>query len=156
MVIVAAAVATPAFAQTGFGRSVAVGAEEVFVGEPGNSVPSGIVYVYRQKGGTWSEEAALTAADASDGDGFGTALATRGDELLVSAVTGARGVVYTFERDGRDWRQTGTVVAAAGATDERFGSSLLLVGNTLYVGATGAESNRGAVYVFERSWQRLA
>jgi len=151
--------ASPALAQTGFSRSVAVGDDEVFIGEPGTNVPSGTVYVYRQDGGVWVEAEALVAADASNGDGFGTALATHGDELFISAVTGDRGVIYVFERDGRSWRQAGTIVAAAGATDERFGSSLALVGDTLYVGATGAESNRGGAYVFERGgngWQEIA
>jgi len=156
---VACAMAAPAFAQTGFGRAVAVGETEVFVGEPGNNVPSGFVYVYRQSNGTWQEVTALTAPDASDGDGFGTAIATQGDELLVSAVTDERGVVYRFRRDGRSWVQTGTLVAEAGATDERFGSSLLLDGDTLYVGAPGADDNKGAAYVFERNgtgWRQLA
>jgi len=149
----------PAFAQVDFGRSVAVGDREVFVGEPGNNVPSGLVYVYRRDSGGWSEVAALTAEDARDGDGFGTALATQGDELLISAVTDERGVVYLFERDGRDWRQAGTLVAEAGAPGERFGSALLLDGDTLYVGATGAEDNKGATYVFTRAgagWRQIA
>ena len=63
------AFASPALAQTGFGRSVAVGDGEVFIGEPGNNVPSGIVYVYRQSSGVWVEAAMLTATDAADGDG---------------------------------------------------------------------------------------
>ncbi len=157
--VLISAVAAPAVAQTGFGRSVAVGDNEVFIGEPGNNVPSGIVYLYRQSGGTWVEVEDLTAADAFDGDGFGTAIAAAGDELFISAVTGDRGVVYVFERDGRSWRQASTLVAAAGATDERFGASLALVDDTLYIGATGAESNRGATYVFRRAaggWDEIA
>lgn len=151
--------AAPAFAQTGFGRSVAVGDDEVFIGEPGNNVPSGLVYVYRQANGAWSEVAALTAEDAMDGDGFGTAIATQGDELLISAVTDERGVVYRFAREAGSWQQVGTLVATDGATDERFGSALLVDGDTLYVGATGAQDNKGATYVFRRGgsgWQQVA
>jgi choice-of-anchor B domain-containing protein len=159
LLLLVTAFASPAFAQTGFGRSVAVGDGEVFIGEPGNNVPSGVLYIYRQSGGAWVEATMLIATDAADGDGFGTAVATAGDELFVGAVTADRGVVYIFERDGRAWEQTGTIVAAAGATDERFGSSLTLAGDTLYIGATGAESNRGATYVFARrgnGWQEIA
>ena len=97
--------AAPAFAQLGFSRSVAVGDGEVFVGEPGNQVPSGLVYVYRPEAGEWREVAALTASDAADGDGFGTALAQAGDELLISAVTADRGVVYIFQREARTWTE---------------------------------------------------
>ena len=154
-----AAFATPAVAQTGFGRSVAVGDGEVFIGEPGNNVPSGLVYVYRNQNGTWVETLVLTADEAADGDGFGTAIVANGDELLVSAVTSDRGVIYVFERDGRSWTQSGTIVAVDGSTDDGFGSSLTLAGNTLYVGATGANSSQGATYVFERSgdaWSEIA
>ncbi len=157
--VVVAAFAMPAVAQTGFSRSVAVGDNEVFIGEPGNNVPSGFVYIYRNQNGTWVEAMALTADDATDGDGFGTAVLINGDELLVSAVTADRGIVYVFERDGRSWTQTGTIVAAAGATGESFGSSLVLAGDTLYVGATGANSNQGSAYVFERQgngWREIA
>ena len=145
-------------AQTGFSRSVAVSGNEVFIGEPGNNVPSGFVYIYRNQNGTWVEVMALTAADATDGDGFGTAVVANGDELLVSAVRAGQGVVYIFNRDGRSWVQTGTIAAAASNTDESFGSSLVLVGDTLYVGASGANSNQGATYVFERqgsSWGEI-
>ncbi|MEC8943971.1 MAG: hypothetical protein VX398_03760, partial [Acidobacteriota bacterium] len=145
-------------AQTGFSRSVAVSGNEVFIGEPGNNVPSGFVYIYRNQNGTWVEVMALTAADATDGDGFGTAVVANGDELLVSAVRAGQGVVYIFNRDGRSWVQAGTIVAAASNTGESFGSSLVLVDDTLYVGASGANSNQGATYVFERqgsSWGEI-
>jgi choice-of-anchor B domain-containing protein len=158
-VVMVSAAALPAVAQSGFGRAVAVGDEEVFVGEPDNSVPSGFVYVYRMSGGAWQEVEALTADDASDGDGFGSAVATRGDELLVGAVNDERGIVYVFERDGRDWRQTGTLAPAAGTDGDGFGSALLLDGDTLYVGATRADDNKGATYVFRRGaggWQQVA
>lgn len=145
-------------AQTGFSRSVAVSGNEVFIGEPGNNVPSGFVYIYRNQNGTWVEVMALTADDATDGDGFGTAVVANGDELLVSAVRAGQGVVYIFNRDGRSWVEAGTIVAAASNTGESFGSSLVLVDDTLYVGASGANSNQGATYVFERqgsSWGEI-
>ena len=102
---------------------------------------------------------ALTAADATDGDGFGTAVVVNGDELMVSAVRAGRGIVYIFNRDGRSWVQTGMIAAPEEATGESFGSSLLLADATLYVGASGANANQGATYVFERqssSWGEIA
>ena len=41
---------TPAQAQRGYGRAVAVGDGEVLVGEPANQMSSGVVYVYRRDG----------------------------------------------------------------------------------------------------------
>ena len=151
--------AAPALAQVGFSSSVAVGDGEVFIGEPGTPVPSGLVYVYRSAAGDWREVAALTASDAAEADGFGTAMALAGDELLISAVTADRGVVYVFRREARTWTEVSTLVAADGATTERFGSALALDGDVLVVGAAGADEGHGAAYVFERrgsGWRQVA
>ena len=143
--------AAPALAQVGFSRSVAVGDGEVFIGEPGTPVPSGLVYVYRSAAGDWREVAALTASDAAEADGFGTAMALAGDELMISAVTADRGVVYVFQRQARTWTEASTLVAADGATTDRFGTALAVDGDVLVVGAAGADEGHGAAYVFERS-----
>jgi len=151
--------AAPALGQVGFSRSVAVGDGEVFIGEPGNQIPSGLVYVYRSEAGAWREVAALAASDAADGDGFGTAMVWAGDELLVSAVTGERGVVYIFQRAPRTWTEVSTLVAVDGVSTDRFGSALALDGDVLVIGAAGADEGHGAAYVFERrgsGWQQVA
>ena len=79
LVLVAGAV--PAHAQTmrsgstnpesvaGFGNAVAIGDREVFVGESGNTIGSGAVYVYQNVGGEWTESAKLVPSDGTDGDG---------------------------------------------------------------------------------------
>ena len=60
--------AMPAHAQSGYGASVAVGDDEVFVGEAGNVISSGFVYVYRPTANGWREVAKLEASDAADRD----------------------------------------------------------------------------------------
>ncbi len=87
--------AAPASAQVAFGGAAEINGNEVFVGEPNNRATSGYVYVYRPEAGGWVEAAALTASDASEGDGFGTAILADGDSLMISAVTPDRSIIYT-------------------------------------------------------------
>ena len=89
--------AVPGFAQSaaggpssvaatpGFGGAVAVGDGEVFVGEAGNQIVPGTVYVFRRRSTGWEEVARLRASDGVRDDGFGAAIAVDGGTLLVSA-----------------------------------------------------------------------
>ena len=151
--------AAPADAQVGFGRVVAIGDDDVFVGEPGNRASSGYVYVYRHNGGDWVEVAALAASDATDGDGFGTVVSVDGELLLVSAVTGDSGAVYMFHRDGRSWNEVGALAPLDGLDGDRFGASLSRDGGQLIVGAPAAAGRWGSAYVFEmqdHQWVQVA
>ncbi len=162
VVPVLVAFAAPAQAQVGFGqfgRMVAIADGEVFVGEPASLASSGYVYVYRRAGGDWVEAAALSASDAVDGDGFGSAIDVDGDFLLVGAVNDASGAVYMFHRDGRSWNEVGTLVPTDGLDGDRFGAAMSRDGERLVVGAPAADGNRGAAYVFEmqdHQWVQVA
>ena len=116
----------PAYAQIGFGRAVAAGDAEVFVGEPGNQATPGFVYVYRRDGGVWTETRVLSADGAADADGFGS-------------------TVYIFGRRDDEWQPAGSVSRDA----DLFGAAVALQGDRLIVGAPGAADERGAAYLFE-------
>ncbi len=143
----------PVFGQQ-FGGAIAVGAEEVFVGETRNQAWPGIVYVFsRDPEGAWEERARLTASDA-DGvaDGFGRAIAVAGDRMVIGANLrdGETGAAYVFERgaDGA-WVETARLRAGDTAAGDRFGTSVALHGDAVLVAAT-EHDGAGAVYVFER------
>ena len=149
-------------AMPGFGGAVAVSDGEVFVGEAGNVIVSGAVYVFHRRSGGWEEVARLRASDGVAGDGFGTAIAVDGATLLVSAA--ARddgGAVYVFERSmSGDWMEVDRLSALEVDARGGYGATLALVDDIAMVGApamatTGAGRAEspvaGAVYVFERS-----
>lgn len=138
---------SPAAAQVGYGRSAAVGDGVVLLGEPGNLIEPGIVYVYRAGSGGWQEVARLRAADGRDADGFGRAIAAHGATVLVGA--DAAGKAYLFSAD-EGWRQVATLTVQAGA-EGRFGGAAALGDSIAVVGAPGADGGRGAAYVFARS-----
>ena len=144
------AFAAPAVAQTGFGSSVEINGGEILVGEPGNRVDSGYVYVYRPIGGAWTEVDSIVAPDASEGDGFGSAIWADGDEMLVSAVSEDRSVVYRFVRVDGEWNDLGTLVPFGEGDGTGFGSAIAGDGDWLFVGAAGAEEGWGAAYVYRR------
>jgi len=140
----------PAVAQTGYGSVVEINGREVIVGEPGNVADSGYVYLYRPVNGAWTEVASIVASDASEGDGFGTAIIADGDAMLISAVSDDRSAVYMFMREDGEWTETG-MLAPSGAGDHAgFGSSLAadVEEHRIIVGADQAEDGWGASYIF--------
>ncbi|HEX9701048.1 MAG TPA: choice-of-anchor B family protein [Acidobacteriota bacterium] len=148
----------PAWAQSGYGSSVAVGDGELFVGESRNRISSGFVYVYRPGPNGWREVAKLLASDATNRDGFGGAVAVEGDTLAVASNAG-NGTVYVFRRDGGEWTEVGRLTNADGAEGDQFGSSVAISGDTMIIGAAGHNEREGAAYVFRRqgsSWTQAA
>ncbi len=149
----AALLVTPAYAQMGYGTVVEINGDEIIVGEPGNIADSGYVYLYRPVDGEWTEVDAIVASDASEGDGFGTAILAEGDTMLISAVSDDRSVVYMFRRQDGEWSEVGTLMPSGDGDDAGFGSSLAATSDnrTIIVGADRAEDGWGAAYIFR--WQ---
>jgi len=152
-----AGIATPALAQISYGRAVAVGDGEVFVGEPGNQATPGYVYVYRRDGGVWTESRRISAADAFEADGFGSGIALDGDRMVVGAENA--NAVYVFEKRDGEWTQTARVDTGASGTTDMFGAAVGLSGDSMIVGAPEAGGGHGAVYLFEAggsTWRQVA
>ncbi len=158
LLIALLAPAAPAEAQFSFGRTVAALEEEVLVGEPGNRIAPGFVYVYRADAGSWLEVQRLTRSGATNGDAFGQAIVTDGDILMVGASPDGNGAVYVFERGDAGWTQIGRFESHGGDTDDGFGASVAFSGDVALVGAAASGDETGAAYLFSRqgsSWQLL-
>ena len=158
LIVAFGAFTTPAHAQSGYGASVAVGDGEVFIGEAGNVISSGFVYVYRPTADGWKEVAKLSASDGDDRDRFGRSMFVDGDLLLIGGATGT-GKVYVFERDGGEWEEVGAVTPADGADGDGFGNAIAASGGFMIVGASGHNERQGAAYIFERvasGWSEVA
>ncbi len=73
-----------------FGYSVALSSDTALIGAHFNDydvdgVDSGSAYIFKRSGTTWSQQAKLTAADATAGDQFGGRVALSGDTALIGA-----------------------------------------------------------------------
>ena len=147
--------AVPVQAQQ-FGGTLAVGDEDVFVGETRNMAFPGLVYVFHREGedGMWKEAAQLTPSDASDkADGFGRALAAEGRTLLVGANSqnASAGAVYVFwKNDDGAWAEAARLSASDGVEGTGFGTAVALSGDVALVSSSGRDEKIGAVYVLRR------
>ena len=116
------------------------------------------------------ENAILRASNAAAFDEFGSAVAVDGNTVVVGAYrndefplqsgytseTQEDGAVYVYVRSGDSWSQQQRLVPSDHAPNDQFGFAVAIQGDTLVVGSpqadgSGANVDRGAVYVFTRS-----
>jgi hypothetical protein len=129
-----------------FGGPIAVSGDQILVGEAGNQTLSGIVYVFGDTNGTWSEIDQIRVTDvARSPDGFGRAIAA--DETTFLAGAPIEGTSYVFERTSDNaW---GEPTRLTGPADVDFGAAIALTDRFAIISAPGEGS--GVVYVYERS-----
>ena len=123
-------------------------------GAPGRNSETGAAYVFRLRGGIWSQAAELTAAHGALRDEFGysVALSALGSTALGGAPyrNSAAGAAYVFRLRGGIWSQAAELTASHAAATDQFGYSVSLSarGSTALAGAPGRTSDAGAAYVF--------
>ena len=153
----------PTAQMNGFGRSLDVNSDRVFVGESQNIHSPGRVYVYRKDGEAWTESTYLEAENGKVGNGFGSALDASGEQLVVGAPSA--NAAYVFQsRQPSGWTQAARLTSADSTSG--FGQSVVLAGDRLFVGTSStvsmAESDTltsSAVHVFEQQngqWQEVS
>ncbi|MFV1987119.1 MAG: choice-of-anchor B family protein [Gemmatimonadota bacterium] len=143
----------------GFGRAIAASGDILFVGAPSRT-DGGAVYVFSRDGSEWTQVDRLTPTGLAEGDGFGTALAYVGRNLIVGAPgRGAGGAAYSFWVDEAGTVQHVEIVAADVSPDGAFGSAVAIENGVVVVGAPGPFSlnslagapqfQAGSAFVFE-------
>ncbi len=138
-----------------FGEKVAIDGDRFVASAIGDANNAGSVYVFVYSGGSWSQEAKLTASDASALDEFGFSVSIDGDSLAVgSHYDNNEGSVYVFDRSGGSWVQQARLFSVSGTGEDRFGQSVDIEGDRLVVGEMLDDdngTNSGSAYVFVRS-----
>ncbi len=138
----------------GFGEAVAISGNVAVIGEGGSVVVPGQVYVYERDASTglWTQAEVLQAAQPLRGDGFGQAVALRGDLLVVGAhtVDNLAGAVHVFQRDAStgSWTEEARLQPDDTGAGQNFGEAVATDGETIVVGA--AQHGTGAAYLFRR------
>ena len=149
------------FVNDRFGESIAILGDTMVVGAKGaydQGSRSGAAYVFQRIGGTWVEQAKLTASAGMTYDHFGWSVAMDEGTIVVGANRGWRtglGSAYVFVRSGGLWTEEVALTASDGANFDWFGDSVAVAGDTVVVGAPGSSS----AYVFVRngaSWSEEA
>jgi hypothetical protein len=136
-----------------FGSAVTLSGSTAVVGAPGKNSNTGAAYVFTGSGGTWTQQAKLTAADAATHDQFGYTVAIYGSTAVVAAPfkKSGTGAAYVFTGSGSTWTQRAKLTAADAATNDLFGISAAISGSTAVLGAPGKNSFTGAAYVYTGS-----
>ena len=155
---------TAPLAAQAFGGSLALGEDQLFVGEARNQTLSGILYVFSDQQGTWQLTQELRINEELRApDGFGRAFDH--DEVLL--VVGApsfsegAGTAVVFERDASgNWSERARLPAGAATPGTRMGSAVSIDAGVVWIGAPGASDGAGEVWGFTRNdsgaWTRLA
>ena len=143
--ILLALLALPSLGQ-GQGAVVAAAGHQLFVGEAGNRVEPGMVFMFERDGdGLWAESGMLRAEPTSGAeDGFGRSMASHENLLVIGAPV--EQAAYVFERgsDGA-WRQ----LARLTGSGEAFGAAVATDGARVVVAASGGEK-AGIAHVYTR------
>jgi hypothetical protein len=162
----------PDDAPDGFG-AVAIDGSTMVLGVPGQTVGSnpsqGAAYIFVESGGTWSQQAELTASDGAQYDTFGVSVGVSRGTVVVGAWGHSvgfniyQGAAYVFVQSGTTWNQQAELTASDGAAGDSFGASVAVSGSTAVVGAVehsvGLNKGQGAAYVFVQSgtdWNQQA
>ena len=146
-----------------FGASLVADRDTLLVGAPGAQA-SGVVYVFRRRGGErWVQTQILTADINPPGLEFGQGrLAIQGDIAIVGVPKDPTlgvdsGAVYIFRKggDGRFF-QVQKLLAQDAAEHQNFGHSVSVLGGAVLVGAPALQSApngyarfKGAAYLFD-------
>jgi hypothetical protein len=162
--------ASDAAAYDAFGHSVAIAGEYALVGAPiddDHGTNSGSAYIFKRDGGSWNEQAKLTASDGATEDYFGSSVAIAGDYAIVGAHGNDdngtdSGSAYIFKLDGSSWNEQTKLTASDAADYDHFGLSVAIDGEYAFVGAPYDNDNgydSGSTYIFKRdgsSWNKQA
>ena len=156
-----------------FGHSLAVDGDYLVIGAGGADLPgkadAGAAYVFHWEGGSWVQQAKLTASTGAGSDDFGAAVDISGDWIVVGADYATAngqphsGSAYVFQRTGTTWTPQGQMVGASVAVNDNYGYSVAISGDHAIVGAyrhdAPGHSEGGAAYIFARNgaaWAQTA
>lgn len=154
-----AAISNPGSGGAEFGVSVAMSrnGQQIAVAAVGEDLSGGLVYVYTNEGGTWTQQAQLTASDEAANWDMGQWLVmSPNGSTIVAGAPGASsqvGAAYVFSDQGGTWAQTAKLTASDGVSGDNFGYPVAISGNgqRIAVGAAYKSSYAGATYVYDLS-----
>ena len=145
-----------------FGSSVAISGSTAVIGAAYKTISGhsdqGAAFIFTDSGGTWSQQAELTASDGVANDLFGQHVSISGTTAVVGepyrTVGGNayQGSTYVYTKVGGSWTQTTELTASNGAADDDFGYGVAVSGSIIMVGSpihAVSGHGPGSTYVFE-------
>ncbi len=143
-------IATDGIPFANFGFWVDIAGDRALVGAPADDgavgTDVGSAYTFVRSGGTWTQEAKLTASDGEAADQFGVSVALEADVALIGAMLddnalgGNAGAAYVFVRSGTTWIQRTKLTASDGGDQDRFGYAVAADPSAAIVSAYGDDT----------------
>lgn len=147
------------------GYSVSMTGNTIVVGAPNtqiSAVNEGAAYVFTEPTGGWKTTstfaAELTSSDETADCFFGNSVGISGSTVVIGDVYATigshvnQGAAYVYVKPTAGWATTsaytGKLTVSTGKQWDDFGQSVAISTNAIAVGATGVNSEAGAVYVF--------
>jgi len=151
-----------------FGSAVAINGPVALVGAYRKSDPefrSGAVYVFRQRGGVWTEERKLSPSDSVSNGGFGQSISMSGDSAVIGAVgygpvLGA-GAAFVYSGPTSSWSDPFKLVTSDAFFWDAFGSQVRIFNDLILSSAPQDTENgypAGSAYFFstqQGTWVQL-
>jgi len=147
-----------------FGRAVAVAGTTAAIGQTNDVTHTpGVVYIFNQSGGVWSQAQAIAPDTQSSEAGFALAMTT--SAILVGApahTVGSntnQGAAYVLRLSGGSWVNNQLVTILNGSAGDLFGSSVATRGIEAVIGAPQATisgQSQGAAYAYTTSNNQLS
>ena len=135
-----------------FGAAVAIGDDEILIGEPLNQRRPATIYRYRQSADGWEQTGTMRAPPPGRrADYFGRFIAMDNRSLLIGGTLyeNSTGTVWSYRREGANWTFDAMVQPDSLVEGEAFGRFGQLYDNMFFVSSLGF-GGVGAVWVFER------
>ena len=156
-----------------FGRSVFIKGNYVIVGADGgniNNTNTGLAYVFKRSGNTWTQQTKLIPPDGGGDDLFGFSVSISENYAVIGStqnndVGDDSGSVYIFKHSNNNWSFDSKLTEPNGGANFNFGYSVFIDKNQILASSIGGRNlnnvNTGAVHIYtldNSSWiysQRL-
>ena len=113
---------------------------------------SGVVHVFNQQDGAWTEETILKPEGENNGLDYGWSLAASGNYLFIGAwrYDNEKGTVYAYKlnEDTSSWEETPLTVPLQVSERSAFGYALATHYDKLFIGAPG-HNGAGLIFIYE-------
>ena len=135
-----------------FGAAVAIGDDEILIGEPLSQRRPATIHRYRRSADGWEQAGTLRAPSAErSGDYFGRFIVMDDRSMLIGSTLyeNSTGAVWAYRREGTDWQFDTMVRPDSLSEAEAFGRFGQLYDDLFFVSSLGF-GGVGGVWVFER------
>ena len=144
-----------------FGHGLDLSGNYLVVGAPGENSNHGALYIFKNIGGTWTQQQKLVST-VSGNMGRTARLSIDGDYIVTGGTSddsdslSNSGAVYIFKKDEgvETWTQQATLRAPTPIANGSFGNKTRINGSIIIVGQPNDGdngANAGAVYIYQRS-----